>query len=472
MFKKIQNIHFVGIGGIGMSGIAEVLLNLGYQVSGSDLRTNTVTDRLVRLGGKIQEGHRAENVHQAQVVVISSAVSTDNVEVSEAHRLQIPVIPRAEMLAELMRMKYGIAVAGSHGKTSTTSMAALVLERSGLDPTIVIGGRLNVLGSNAKLGHGEFLVAEADESDRSFLKLNPTIAVVTNIDREHLDTYRDLADIQSTFVDFANKVPFYGAAILCLDDRNVQALLPRITRRVVSYGTSVQADLTASRLQLSAGGSTFQVRLHGKPLGEARLNVPGKHSVLNALAVIGVGLELDLPLGKITAALSEFQGAERRFQLKGEIDGIRVYDDYGHHPTEIETILETAALQEDRRLVVVFQPHRYSRTQLLLEEFPQAFNQAELLILTDIYAAGEKSIPGIDGVLLAETIKQHGHRRVRFVSNLDMALEVLDQEAELGDLVLTLGAGDVYKVGERFLKRRMERQTDGDRNDSSEAGKA
>lgn len=467
MFKKIQNIHFVGIGGIGMSGIAEVLLNLGYRVSGSDLRLNPVTERLVRLGGIIQEGHRAENVHQAQVVVISSAVGNENTEVLEAHRLQIPVIPRAEMLAELMRMKYGVAVAGSHGKTSTTSMAALVLERAGLDPTIVIGGRLNVLGSNAKLGHGEFLVAEADESDRSFLKLNPTIAVVTNIDREHLDTYRDLADIQNTFVDFVNKVPFYGAAIMCLDDHNVQALLPRITRRIVSYGTSIQADLTANRLQLEAGGSSFQVRLHGKPLGEVKLNVPGRHNVLNALAVIGVGLELDLSLEKIAEALREFQGAERRFQFKGEIDGIHVYDDYGHHPTEIETILRTAALQEDRRLVVVFQPHRYSRTQHLLQEFPQAFNQAEMLILTDIYAAGEKPIPGINGALLAEIIKQHGHRQVRFVSNLDMALEVLDQEAQPGDLVLTLGAGDVFKVGERFLKRRGEKQPGGDQGVST-----
>lgn len=467
MFKKIQNIHFVGIGGIGMSGIAEVLLNLGYRVSGSDLRLNPVTERLVRLGGIIQEGHRAENVHQAQVVVISSAVGNENTEVLEAHRLQIPVIPRAEMLAELMRMKYGVAVAGSHGKTSTTSMAALVLERAGLDPTIVIGGRLNVLGSNAKLGHGEFLVAEADESDRSFLKLNPTIAVVTNIDREHLDTYRDLADIQNTFVDFVNKVPFYGAAIMCLDDHNVQALLPRITRRIVSYGTSIQADLTANRLQLEAGGSSFQVRLHGKTLGEVKLNVPGRHNVLNALAVIGVGLELDLSLEKIAEALREFQGAERRFQFKGEIDGIHVYDDYGHHPTEIETILRTAALQEDRRLVVVFQPHRYSRTQHLLQEFPQAFNQAEMLILTDIYAAGEKPIPGINGALLAEIIKQHGHRQVRFVSNLDMALEVLDQEAQPGDLVLTLGAGDVFKVGERFLKRRGEKQPGGDQGVST-----
>ncbi len=437
-----------------MSGIAEVLLNLGYCVSGSDLKPNAVTERLVRLGGAVREGHRAEHVHGAHVVVISSAVGADNPEVREAHRLQIPVIPRAEMLAELMRLKYGIAVAGSHGKTTTTSMAALVLERAAMDPTVVIGGRFNALGSNAKLGKGEFLVAEADESDRSFLKLSPTIAVITNIDREHLDQYRDLADIQSAFTVFANKVPFYGAVVLCLDDPNIQAILPDIARRTLTYGTSVQADLVASRLQLTATGSACLVRCRDQILGELRLRVPGRHSVLNSLAAIGVGLELDLPFEQIRSALEEFQGVERRFQLKGKVDDTVVYDDYGHHPTEIAATLNAAALCEDRRLVVVFQPHRYTRTQHLLEEFPQAFHQAELLILTEIYPAGEAPIPGITGQMLAETIKKHGHRQVRFAENLAAALEILDREVRPGDLVLTLGAGDVYKVGESFLKRR------------------
>jgi len=454
MYKKIRNLHFVGIGGIGMSGIAEVLLNLGYQVSGSDLKKNPVTNRLAELGAGIMQGHCPQNVHGAHVVVISSAVGSDNPEVVEAHRLQIPVIPRAEMLAELMRLKYGIAVAGSHGKTTTTSMTALVLERAAMDPTVVIGGRFNALGSNAKLGHGEFLVAEADESDRSFLMLSPTIAVITNIDREHLDQYRDLGDIQNAFTVFANKVPFYGVTILCLDDPNIQAILPKIARRVVTYGTSIQADLVAARLQLSSQGSSFLVRFQGKPLGEIHLNVPGKHSVLNSLAALGVGLELDLPFEQIAAALGEFQGVERRFQFKGKTDDILVYDDYGHHPTEIAATLHAAALCEDRRLVVVFQPHRYTRTQHLLEEFPKAFNQAELLILTDIYAAGESPIAGITGRVLADTVKQHGHRQVRFAQDLNAALELLDQEACNGDLVLTLGAGDVYKVGELFLKRR------------------
>lgn len=455
MFKKIQNIHFIGIGGIGMSGIAEVLLNLGYHVSGSDLKGNSVTERLSGLGARIHEGHRAEQVQGAHVVVTSSAVGEDNPEVQRAHLLQIPVIPRAEMLAELMRLKYGIAVAGSHGKTSTTSMTAMVLERAGLDPTVVIGGRLNVLGSNAKLGRGEFLVAEADESDRSFLKLSPTIAVITNIDREHLDTYRDLADIQTAFISFANKVPFYGAVVMCLDDPHGQALLPRISRRVLTYGTSVQADLVAARLQLGAEGSLFQARFHGKTLGEVSLKVIGKHSVLNALAAIGVGLELDIPFEILSTALAEFQGAERRFQWKGQVDNIEVYDDYGHHPTEIAATLNAASLKEDRRLVVVFQPHRFTRTQYLLEEFPHAFHQAGLLILTDIYPAGEKPIPGITGILLAETIKEHGLRQIRYVPHLEAALEVLEKEVRSGDLVLTLGAGDVYKVGEQFLKRRQ-----------------
>lgn len=437
-----------------MSGIAEVLLNLGYKVSGSDLKLTPVTERLQKLGGRICVYHRPENVEGAHVVVISSAVRPDNPEVLEAHRRQIPVIPRAEMLAELMRLKYGIAIAGSHGKTSTTSMVALVLERAGLDPTVVIGGRLNVLGSNAKLGHGEFLVAEADESDRSFLKLSPTIAVITTIDREHLDQYQDLADIQNTFVDFANKVPFYGACVLCVDDPNVQAILPRITRRFITYGASVQADLVASRIHLKNFHSHFQVRLREMLLGEIELNVPGTHNVLNALAAVAVGLELDLGFEQAARALQEFQGAERRFQIKGRVDDITVIDDYGHHPTEIAATLSAAKGPEDRHLVVVFQPHRYTRTQHLLEEFPKAFNQADVLILTEIYAAGEQPIEGVTGELLASVVQQHGHRCVLFASTLEKATDLLSEHARPGDLVMTLGAGDVWKVGESFLKSR------------------
>jgi UDP-N-acetylmuramate--alanine ligase len=452
VFKKIQNLHFVGIGGIGMSGIAEVLLNLGYKVSGSDLKLGAVTQRLEALGSRIYEGHRATNVGDAHVVVISSAVRPDNPEVQEAYRRQIPVIPRAEMLAELMRLKYSVAIAGAHGKTTTTSMVALVLERAGMDPTVVIGGRLNVLGSNAKLGRGEFLVAEADESDGSFLKLTPTIAVITNIDREHLDHYHDLAAIQDAFVSFANKVPFYGSCILCLDDPNIQGILPRITRRMMTYGTTVQADLVAAKVQTIGFCSRFQVRMRGEVLGDVEVQVPGAHNVLNALAAVAVGLELEIGFEKVAAALGEFQGADRRFQRKGELQGVLVVDDYGHHPTEIAATLAAAKCIEDRRLVVVFQPHRYSRTQHLLEEFPKAFNQADVLILTEIYAAGEQPIAGINGGLLADVVKQHGHRQVHFVPTLAKALETVKQLLRPGDLLITLGAGDVWKVGDGFLK--------------------
>jgi UDP-N-acetylmuramate--alanine ligase len=356
------------------------------------------------------------------------------------------------MLAELMRLKYSVAIAGAHGKTTTTSMVALVLERAGMDPTVVIGGRLNVLGSNAKLGRGEFLVAEADESDGSFLKLTPTIAVITNIDREHLDHYRDLAAIQDAFVGFANKVPFYGSCILCLDDPYIQGILPRITRRMMTYGTSVQADLVAAKVQAIGFRSRFQVRLQGQVLGDVEVQVPGVHNVLNALAAIAVGLELEIGFEKVAQALGEFQGADRRFQRKGELGGVLVVDDYGHHPTEIAATLAAAKCIEDRRVVVVFQPHRYSRTRHLLEEFPKAFNQADVLILTEIYAAGEQPVAGIDGRLLADVVKQHGHRQVHFAPTLAMALEAAKQLVRSGDLLITLGAGDVWKVGEGFLK--------------------
>jgi UDP-N-acetylmuramate--alanine ligase len=451
MFRKFQKLHFVGIGGIGMSGIAELLINLGYQVSGSDLRLGPVTQRLSALGGTISAGHSAKNVENADVVVISSAVHSDNAEVIEAKRLQIPVIPRAEMLAELMRLKYGVAVAGSHGKTTTTSMIATVLVNGGFDPTAVIGGRLNAFGSNAKLGKGDFLVAEADESDGSFLKLTPTIAVVTNIDREHLDHYADLNEIQAAFVAFVNKVPFYGAAVLCLDDPNIQAIIPRIERRVVTYGTSNQADLVGSHIEFQGFGSSCQVRYKGNHLGTLNLRIPGDHSVLNSLAAVATGLELEIPFEKIASALAAFQNADRRFQVKGEKDNILVVDDYGHHPTEIAATLSAARKASDRRIVTVFQPHRYTRTKALEEDFARAFYNADVLLVLPVYAAGETPIPGASAERLVDLIKKHGHRDVSYVPDFSIAQTILQDRLQDGDLLITLGAGDVWKVGEEFL---------------------
>jgi UDP-N-acetylmuramate--alanine ligase len=452
MFRKIQKLHFVGIGGIGMSGIAELLLNLGYKVSGSDLKPSPVTERLAALGGEIHIGHRAENVEGTNVVVISSAVRPDNVEVVEAKRLQIPVIPRAEMLAELMRLKYGVAIAGSHGKTTTTSMIATVLVNGGFDPTAVIGGRLNAFGSNAKLGKGDFIVAEADESDGSFLKLTPAIAVITNIDREHLDHYANLEEIQSAFVAFANKVPFYGAVVLCLDDPNVQAIIPQIKRRIVTYGTSNQADLVASHIEFQEFGTSCQVRHKGNHLGILRLRVPGRHGILNALAAVATGLELEMPFEKIAAALSSFQNADRRFQVKGRKANILVVDDYGHHPTEIIATLSAARHACDRRIVTVFQPHRYTRTQALEEDFARAFNNADVLVVLPIYAASEEPIPGVTAEKLVDLIKKYGHRDVTYAPDFAAAQEILKEKLQDGDLLLTLGAGDVWKVGEGVLK--------------------
>ena len=452
MFRKIQKLHFVGIGGIGMSGIAELLLNLGYQVSGSDLRPSPVTERLAALGGRICIGHKAQNVEGTNVVVISSAVRPDNVEVIEAKRLQIPVIPRAEMLAELMRLKYGIAIAGSHGKTTTTSMIATVLMSGGFDPTAVIGGRLNAFGSNAKLGKGDFIVAEADESDGSFLKLSPTIAIVTNIDREHLDHYADLDEIRAAFLSFVNKVPFYGAAILCLDDPNVQAILPRVERRIGTYGTSSQADLVASHIEFQGFGTSCQVRYKGNALGALRLRVPGAHGVLNALAAVAAGLELEIPYGKIAEALASFQNADRRFQVKGTRGDVLVVDDYGHHPTEIVATLSAARHACDRRIVTVFQPHRYTRMQALEEDFARAFYQADVLIVLPIYAAGEEVIPGVTAEKLVDRIKSFGHRDVCYAPGFAAARDVLNKTLRDGDLLITLGAGDVWKIGEDFLK--------------------
>jgi UDP-N-acetylmuramate--alanine ligase len=452
MFRKIQKLHFVGIGGIGMSGIAELLLNLGYQVSGSDVKQSPVTERLASLGGKIYFGHRAENVEGTNVVVISSAVRHDNVEVAQAKRLQIPVIPRAEMLAELMRLKYGVAIAGSHGKTTTTSMVATVLVHGGFDPTAVIGGRLNAFGSNAKLGKGDFLVAEADESDGSFLKLSPTIAIVTNIDREHLDHYANLEEIQASFVSFINKVPFYGAAILCLDDPNIQAIIPRVERRIVTYGTSNQADLVASRLEFRDFGTSCLVRFKGNTLGTLQLHIPGEHGILNALAAVVTGLELEIPFDKITAALATFQNADRRFQVKGLKKEVLVVDDYGHHPTEIMATLSAARHACDRRIVTVFQPHRYTRIQALEEEFARAFYNADVLLVLPIYAASEEPIPGITAEKLVEQIKTFGHRDVNYAGDFQKAQQLLKDKLQEGDLLLTLGAGDVWKVGEEYLR--------------------
>ncbi len=451
MFGKIQRIHFVGIGGIGMSGIAELLLNLGYVVSGSDAKESPITRRLESLGGTIRIGHAAENVADANVVVVSSAVRADNVEVREAKRRQIPVIPRAEMLAELMRLKYSVVVAGAHGKTSTTSMVGTVLVRGGFDPTVVVGGRLNAFGSNAKLGKGDFIVAESDESDGSFLKLDPTIAIVTNIDREHLDHYADLEEIQAAFVTFVNKVPFYGVTVLCLDDPNVQAIIPRIERRIVTYGTSSQADLVASHIEFRDFGSSFQARHRGRFLGEIRLQVPGLHGVLNSMAAVAAGLELDMPFEKIAAALKDFQNADRRFQVKGEKNGVLVVDDYGHHPTEIMATLSAARNACDRRIVAVFQPHRYTRTRALVEEFSRAFYHADVLVVLPIYAASEDPIAGVSAEKLVERIKNYGHRDVTFAGSFAAALQALERKLRPGDLLITLGAGDVWRIGEDLL---------------------
>jgi UDP-N-acetylmuramate--alanine ligase len=452
MFKKIKHIHFVGIGGIGMSGIAEVLLNLGYKVTGSDMKESDTTERLKKLGGEIFIGHRAENVSSPHVVVISSAVKNDNIEALAARERQIPVIPRAEMLAELMRLKYGIAIAGAHGKTTTTSMVATVLAAGGIDPTVVIGGKLNSLGTNAKLGQGEFLVAEADESDGSFLKLSPTIAVVTTIDEEHLDYYKDIHEIKAAFLTFINKVPFYGVSILCLDQPHIQALIPLVRKRYQTYGMSSQADYQARDVSLRPFGSKFKVLHHAADLGWFELSAPGAHNINNCLAAIAVARELDLELEVIRKALKDFSGVQRRFQIKGEAGGITIVDDYGHHPTEVKATLAAAAGTE-RRVVVVFQPHRYTRTRHLLDEFFTAFNQADTLVVMEIYAAGEQPIPGISGRGLYEGIKKHGHKDVTFIPDREKIVEHLLSVLKKGDLLITLGAGDVWKIGEQVVER-------------------
>jgi UDP-N-acetylmuramate--alanine ligase len=457
LFAKIQRIHFVGIGGIGMSGIAEIVLNLGYRVSGSDLRASAVTERLAHFGANIFEGHRAENVRGAEVVVTSSAIDKRNPEVAEAHALKIPVIQRAEMLAELMRLKYGIAIAGMHGKTTVTSMVAAVLAAGNLDPTVVVGGRVDALGSNARLGKSQYLVAEADESDRSFLKLSPILSVVTNIDREHLDTYRDMHDVEETFVDFMDRVPFYGMIVACADDGPLRALLPRLKRRYVTYGTIAGSDfrITASATELQPDSpkslTRFGVEFNGKSLGEFQLHVPGAHNILNATAAIAVGVGLEIPVYSIQYALETFRGVDRRFQLRGEVDGIRVVDDYGHHPTEIRATLQAARQVTDGKIHVIFQPHRYTRTQALLDEFATAFGDADDVLVLDIYPASEAPIHGITGELVAQKVAAHGGP-AQFVSSFADAVKRAASAASPGDLIITLGAGNVSQLGPQIVE--------------------
>lgn len=452
MYQKLYHIHFVGIGGIGMSGMAELLLNLGYKVSGSDIKSTDITMRLAQLGGRVFTGHSPEFMEGADVVVVSSAVGSDNPEIVAARKAMVPVIPRGEMLAELMRLKYGIAVAGAHGKTTTTWIIASVLEQGGLDPTMVIGGKLKSLGSNARLGQGEFIVAEADESDGSFLRLSPTIAVVTNIDAEHLDFYLDLNRIKEVFLDFVNKVPFYGMAVLCLDNEGVQDLIPKTEKRFITYGLTSQADYQAKEVTFEGLRSRYRVFHHGKPLGTVDLNLPGLHNVHNSMASIAVGLELGIAFETIQKALADMEGVQRRLEVKGSARGVTVVDDYGHHPTEIKLTLQAVRQSwPDHRLVVAFQPHRYSRTAALFDAFTRAFYQADSLVLLPIYAAGESPIEGVTGQALYEGIRLHGHKEVAFQDGLDAAVSYLKSVLRQGDILLTLGAGDIWRVGARFL---------------------
>jgi len=455
IFSKVKHIHLVGIGGIGMSGIAELLLNLDYFISGSDLRKTEVTEHLSDLGGKIFLGHRPQNINGADVVVFSSAVKGDNPEIVEAREKSIPVIPRAEMLAELMRLKYGIAVAGSHGKTTTTSMIASILTKGGFDPTVVIGGRLNIWGgSNARLGRSDFLVAEADESDGSFLALSPSIAVVSNIDHEHIDFYRSMNNLRKTFIDFINKIPFYGRAILCVDDKEVQGLIPKLTKSYLTYGLNPQSDIRASGISKEGLNTTFDVIFKSRLAGNVTISIPGEHNILNALAAVGVGLELDIDFKYIMEGLKNPGGLKRRFEIKDERGGILFLDDYGHHPTEIIATLSAAKeCWPDRRLVVVFQPHRFTRTRDLYDKFVISFNQADFLIITPLYGAGEEPIPGIDNRTLYQGIRNHGHRAVTYCDSTEDTISELLDQIRPGDIVLTLGAGDIHLVGTDLLKR-------------------
>ena len=449
---KIKNIHFIGIGGSGMSGIAEVLINLGYSVSGSDIAKGEKTEMLKKLGATIYIGHKEGNVKKADCVVYSSAVDRSNPEIMKAKDLQIPIIPRAEMLSELMRMKYGIAIAGTHGKTTTTSLIGAVLGEGGFDPTIVTGGKLNSIGTNAKLGSGEFLVAEADESDGSFLKLSPVITVVTNIDKEHMEHYGDMETLKDSFVEFMNKVPFYGCNIICMDHPVLQGLVPRLKKRVITYGLSSQADIYAEDIEFDGGKSSYTLWVGDDKAGKVTVNTPGVHNVYNSLASVAVAHELGVSFSDIKKGLEEFGGVERRFQLKGISSDIMVVDDYGHHPVEIKAVLRAAKEGWKRRVVAVFQPHRYSRTEDLFEEFITAFNDSDKLVLTEIYSAGEKKIKGISGKKLYEALKEHGYKDVSFVKELNDLGKFLSDNTEKGDLVITLGAGNIRKAGEDLLK--------------------
>ncbi len=465
MFAKIQRVHFVGIGGIGMSGIAEVLLNLGFKVSGSDLRKSAVTARLVNLGASISEGHQAANVTGAEVVIISSAVHRDNAEVVAAHEQHIPVIQRAEMLAELMRLKYGIAVAGMHGKTTTTSMVAAVMAAGGLDPTVVVGGRVDAMGSNARLGKSHYLVAEADESDRSFLKLSPILSVVTNIDREHMDCYRDMEDVERTFLQFMDAVPFYGMVVACNDNDDLRRLLAGAKRRTVTYGLREDSDFRISHLQCgpskdSAALSRFRVNYRGQDLGEFELRVPGAHNVSNATAAIAVGIGLDVPVEQIRQGLAGFNGVDRRFQLVGSADGVTVIDDYGHHPTEIRATLAAARQCGFGQVHVIFQPHRYTRTRLLIDEFATAFRDADSVLVLDIYPASEPPIPGITGEMLADRIAERGGQEALYVSSFAEATQLASRAAKPGDMILTLGAGSIWQLGPQVVEALETRSTE------------
>ena len=454
MFFTKQHLHFTGIGGIGMSGIAEVLLNLGYTISGSDLKLSATTEHLASLGAKVFAGHAASNVTGAKALVVSSAVDEQNPEVQEARRLQIPVIPRGELLAELMRLKYGVAIAGSHGKTTTTSLVATILSHANLDPTVVVGGKVSTMGgSNARVGHSDFLVVESDESDRSFLKLAPILAIVTNIDREHLDTYASIEDIRSSFAEFVNKVPFYGAAILCIEDENVQSILPQVRRRIVTYGRSAQADFEATDINCGLYHSEFQVRAHGEELGKFQLQIPGEHNVLNATAAIAVARELNVKPDVIREGLATFSGVERRFQKRGTERGVTVIDDYGHHPTEIRATLAAARLCCDHRIHVLFQPHRYTRTLHLMDDFARAFNQADRVFLMDIYAASEKPIEGVTAEALVDRMRQFGHRSATYAGTMENGVAAILEGLAEGDLVLTLGAGSITQAGDLILER-------------------
>ncbi|MBN2397502.1 MAG: UDP-N-acetylmuramate--L-alanine ligase [Deltaproteobacteria bacterium] len=453
MYRRVKKIHFVGIGGIGMSGIAEVLLNLGYTISGSDLEKSDITARLESLGARVFYGHRSSNLTDADVVVKSTAIREDNPEVVEAHTRNIPVIPRAEMLAELLKLKYSIAVSGCHGKTTTTSMVSTVLAHGGLDPTMVIGGRLDSIGSNARLGEGEFIVAEADESDGSFLQLNPYIAVITNIDREHLDYYPGIGEIKDAFLRFANSVPFYGAVVLCGDCDNVRDILPRVKRKAVTYGVYTEADFRAADISFSGLTSRFSVSHREKPLGEIELQVPGLFNVYNATAAVAVGVELGMEFSAIREGIQTYRGVHRRLEIKGEVGGITVVDDYGHHPTEIKAVLAAARNVWQGRIIVVFQPHRYTRTKALFDDFLDSFDDAAKLILTDIYAASEKEIQGVHSINLSRAIQEHGHGDVTYLSGFGEIADHLCAVGRPGDVILTLGAGNVWKVGEDLLER-------------------